>query len=85
MRMPTIRRMWTLYKRTVLQEGLGFTRRNDVQVLAQNAFYLGAQSTLQALALLLERGNYDGAHRYIERHGRQAAAMRGARPKATRH
>lgn len=85
MQMPTIRRMWTLYKRTVLQEGLGITRRNDVQVLAQNAFYLGAQSTLQALALLLEHGDYDEAHRYIERHGRQTAAMRGVRPKARRH
>jgi hypothetical protein len=35
MQMPTIRRMWTLYKRVVLQKGLGITRRNDVQVLAR--------------------------------------------------
>ncbi len=34
MRMPSIRRMWTMYKRTMLQEGLGIRRRNGVvQVL----------------------------------------------------
>jgi hypothetical protein len=27
--------MWTLYKRTLLQEGLDARRRNHVQVLAQ--------------------------------------------------
>jgi hypothetical protein len=31
----TIQRMWTLYKRTLLQEGLDARRRNHVQVLAQ--------------------------------------------------
>lgn len=49
MKMPTIRRMWTFYKHIVLQEGLGIRHRNQEQVLAQNAFYLGAQTTLQAL------------------------------------
>jgi len=58
MKMPTIRKLWTLYKRDVLQE-LGITRRNDVQVLAQNAFYFGAYTTLQALAALLEVGDVE--------------------------
>lgn len=48
MKMPTIRRLWTFYKAIVLQDGLGITRRNDVQILAQNAFYLGAQTTLKS-------------------------------------
>jgi hypothetical protein len=65
-KMPTIRRMGSMYKRTMLQEGLGITRRNEVQMLAQNAFYLGAQTTLQALATLLEDGEVEQVHRIIE-------------------
>ena len=84
MKMPTIRRMWTFYKHIVLQEGLGIRHRNQVQVLAQNAFYLGAQTTLQALATLLEDGDVDQVHRVIERHGRQIKAIQGLRPQARR-
>jgi hypothetical protein len=84
MKMPTIRRMWTFYKRHVLQE-VGITRRNHMQILAQNAFYLGAHSTLQALATLLEDGDVDQVHKVIERHGRQLKAMRGRGAAARRH
>jgi len=85
MKMPTIRRMWTFYKHVVLQNGLGITRRNEVQVLAQNAFYLGAQTTLQALATLLEHGDVDPVHRVIEHHGLHIKAIQGLRPRARRH
>lgn len=75
--MPSMRHLWKSYKRDVLQEGLGITRRNEVQILAQNAFYLGAQSVLQCLAFLLEHGHEDEVHEFIERQGRQLKAMRG--------
>jgi hypothetical protein len=37
----SVRRLWTMYKRVVMQEGLGRTKRDKVQVLTQNAFYSG--------------------------------------------
>lgn len=81
MKMPTIRRMWLFYKRDVLRE-MGITRRDEVQVLAQNAFYFGAYSTLQALATLLEDGDVGQVHDVIERHGRQLKKMRALAPRA---
>jgi hypothetical protein len=75
--------MWTFYKHIVLQEGLGISRRNELQ--AQNAFYLGAQTTLQALAALLEDGDVEQVHQVIEHHGRQIQAIQGLRPRARRH
>ena len=57
----SIRRLWVMYKRAVLQECLGRYKRDHVQVPAQNAFYLGAQSTLKVLGHLLERGEHRGA------------------------
>lgn len=84
MKMPTIRRLWIFYKAIVLQDGLGITRRNDVQILAQNAFYLGAQTTLQALNALLEDGDVEQVHEVIERHGRQLRRLQGLAPRATR-
>ena len=55
--MPSIRRLWTIYRQTVLREGLGRYKRDHIQVLAQNAFYSGARTVLQGLAHLLERGD----------------------------
>lgn len=84
MKMPTIRRMWLFYKRGVLRK-LGVTRRDEVQVLAQNAFYFGAYTTLQALATLLENGDVEQVHEVIERHGRQLKKMRALAPRARQH
>lgn len=84
MKMPTIRRMWTFYKRDVLRE-IGVTRRDEVQVLTQNAFYSGAQCTLQALATLLEDGDVEQVHDVIERHGRHLKKLRGLAAPARRH
>lgn len=81
MKMPPIRRLWTMYKKTVLQEGLGRTKRDQTQVLLQNAFYFGAHSVMQALAMLLENGDVEQLHRVIEQHGRQVRAMRGRKPR----
>jgi hypothetical protein len=36
--MPAIRRLWTMYTKTVLKEGLGITKRDHRQILTQNAF-----------------------------------------------
>jgi hypothetical protein len=85
MKMPTIWRMRAFYKHIVLRDGLGITRRNEVQALAQNALYLGAQTTLQALATLLEDGDVDQVHQVIEPHGRQIKAIHGLRPRGRRH
>lgn len=83
--MPSLRHLWNNYKRTVLQEGLGIRQRNEVEILTQNAFYLGARSVLQCLAFLLEYGYEDDVHEFIERHGRQLKAMRGEVRRKTRH
>ena len=88
MKMPTIRRMWTLCKRDVLRNALcagGITPRSHARVLAQSAFYLGARSTLQSLATLLEDGDVEQAHEVIERYGRQLKKMRSLAAPARRH
>jgi hypothetical protein len=82
MKMPTLRRMWTFYKRDVLRDALragGITPRTHAQVLAQSAFYLGARCTLQSLATLLEEGDV------IARHGRQLKKMRALAAPARMH
>lgn len=87
-KMPTIRCLWTFYKRDVLGDALrlgGITPRTHAQVLAQSAFYLGAQSTLQSLATLLEDGDAEQVHQVIERHGRQLKTMRARIAPARRH
>lgn len=84
MKMPTIRRMWTFYKRDILRE-VGITRRGRTQVLAQNAFYLGAQCTLQALATLFQDGDVEQVHQVIERHGRHLKKLRALAAPPQRH
>ena len=42
MKMPPIRRLWSMYKRDILQKELRLVRRNEVTILPQSAFYLGA-------------------------------------------
>ena len=77
----SIRRYWTMYKDTVLREGLGRTRRDRVQVLAQNAFYSGAHSVLKVLAFMLEKGDIEELHSNIEREGRKIKVLQGPRRK----
>ena len=72
----SIRSLWLLYKNIVLRDALGIRRRNEVQILTQNAFYLGAQCVLQCLAFMIEKGHYDEAHDLIRRQGRLLKAIR---------
>ncbi len=78
----SLRRLWTMYKRTVMGGGLGPLQRDPEQVLLQNAFYCGARGVLQVLAHMLEEGDYEALHRMIERQGRQIRAIRGKRPRS---
>jgi hypothetical protein len=74
----SLRRLWTLYKRTALRRE-GPLKRDPEQALVQNAFYCGARGVLQVLAYLLEHGDYEELHRTIERQGRQIRAIRAER------
>jgi hypothetical protein len=77
----SLRRLWTMYKRVLAEDG--FSRRE--LVFAQAAFYAGARSTLKVLGYLLEWDDEDELHRTIERHARQIKAIQGLRPRARRH
>ncbi len=78
----SLRRLWTIYKRTALAGGTGNERD---AVLLQAAFYSGARGVLKVLDHMLSEGDYDGLHRTIERHGRQIKAVQGRRPRERRH
>ena len=79
----SIRRLWTMYKRIAIRQGLGASKRDPL--LAQGAFYGGARGVLQVLAHMMEHGDYDALHRPIERQGRQIRAIHGLKPRARRH
>ncbi|MFZ1905196.1 MAG: hypothetical protein WAU56_07375 [Steroidobacteraceae bacterium] len=78
---PSLRRLWSLYKKLLAEEGL--TRRE--LVLAQNAFYAGARAILKVLGYLVERGDMDEVERVIHRHARTIRALRGLAPRKRRH
>jgi hypothetical protein len=77
----SLRRLWTMYKRLLADDGLG---KRDL-IFAQAAFYAGARSTLKVLNHLLEHGQDDELRRTIQRQGRQIKALQGLRPRARRH
>jgi hypothetical protein len=78
---PSLRRLWTMYKKILAEEGMG---RRDL-ILAQQSFYGGARAVLKVLAFLLEHGDDEEMRRIIERQGRQIKALQGLRPRARRH
>jgi hypothetical protein len=78
----SLRRLWTIYKRTALTHGTGSQR--DL-ALSQAAFYSGARGVLKVLDYMIADGDYEGLHRAIERHGRQIKAIQAQRPRARRH
>jgi hypothetical protein len=78
----SLRRLWTIYKRTSVVAGTGGKR--DVAI-TQLAFYSGARGVLKVLAYLLERGELEELHETIRRHGRQVEKLRGRRLRARRH
>ena len=77
----SLRRLWTIYKRTAVTRGLS---RRDV-LSTQLAFYSGARGVLTVLAYLIEHGEYEELHETIKRHGRQIERIRSRRPQARRH
>jgi hypothetical protein len=77
----SLRRLWTMYKKLLIEDRLS---RRD-QVLAQASFYAGARSTLKVLAYLLKHGEDEELRRTVERHGRQIRALQGLGPRARRH
>jgi hypothetical protein len=78
----SLRRLWTIYKRTSVVAGTGGKR--DVAI-TQLAFYSGARGVLKVLAHLLEHGELEELHDTIRRHGRQIERIRGHRGRARRH
>jgi hypothetical protein len=84
-RVPSLRRLWLMYKRAVLVEGLGRTKRDHLQVLVQNAFYNRARSAYKVMGYLLDQGDYEQLRKLIARQAQQVQAIQGLRPKARRH
>lgn len=78
---PSLRLLWTMYKRVLVEGGFG---KRDL-VFAQAAFYAGARSTFKVLDYLLERGDDAEVRKTIQRQGRQIKAIQGLRPRARRH
>ena len=77
----SLRRLWTIYKRTVVTRGLSQRDLPSTQL----AFYSGARGVLKVLAYLIEQGEYAELHETIKRHGRQIERIRSRRPPARRH
>ena len=82
---PSIRRLWTMYKRSVLEEGLGIIGRDHATILAQGAFYGGARGVFKVLAYMLERGDVEEMHDLIQRQGRQLKKLQELAPQARWH
>ena len=77
----SLRRLWTIYKRTTVQRGLS---KRDL-ASTQLAFYSGGRGVLKVLAHLIEHGDYEELHETIERHGRQLERIRSGRPRTRGH
>jgi hypothetical protein len=77
----SLRRMWTMYKKLLVEDGMS---RRD-QVLAQGAFYSGARGVLRVLGHLLEDREVEELHRVIRRHGRTIRVLQGMAPRKLRH
>jgi hypothetical protein len=80
-RTPSLRRMWTIYKKILVEDGAS---RRD-QVLAQGAFYSGARCVFKVLDYLVENGDVDELQRVIRRHGRTIRVLQGEQPRKRRH
>ena len=79
---PSLRRMWTMYKRLLAED-------DDISprdlVLAQEAFYSGARGVLKMLDFLIEHGELEELQRVIRRHGRTIRRLQGVPPRKRRH
>ena len=77
----SLRRLWTIYKRTAVTRG---SSKRDL-ARTQLAFYSGARGVLKVLAYLIEHGDYEELHETIKRQGRQIERLRSRRPRARGH
>jgi len=77
----SLRRLWTIYKRTALTRALSKREMANIQL----AFYSGARRVLKVFAHLIEHGDYEELHETINRHRRQIERMRSRRPRARGH
>jgi len=76
-----IRRLWTMYKKILIDDGAA---KQEV-LLAQDAFYNGVRSVLKVLAHMLEHGELDELHHTIKREGRQIDVILRWGRRARRH
>jgi len=76
----SVRRLWTIYKRTALAHGTGSSKRD--LALSQVAFYSGARGVLRVLDHMLAEGDYNGLHKAIAPQGGQIKTMQARRPQA---
>jgi hypothetical protein len=77
----SLRRLWTIYKRTAVTRGLSKRELASIQL----AFYSGARGVLKVLAYLMDHGDYEELHETIQRHARQIERIRSRRPRAKSH
>jgi hypothetical protein len=77
----SLRRLWTIYKRTAIKRGLSRRELASIQL----AFYSGARGVLRVMAYLIEHGDYEELHSSIKRHDRQIERIRSRRPRARDH
>ena len=69
----SLRRLWTVYKRTMIESGTGSKRE---LAIAHGAFYSGARGVLMVLDHLAEHGEVDELNATIKRFGKQIRAIR---------
>jgi hypothetical protein len=77
----SLRRLWVIYKRTAIENGLSKRERFRTQL----AFYSGARGVLKVLAYLIEHGDYEELHATIKRHGRHIDRLQSRRRRARQH
>lgn len=77
----SLRRLWVIYKRTAMKEGLSPRERINTQL----TFYSGARGVLKVLAYLIERGEYEELHATIKRQGRQIEKIQSRGRRARPH
>ena len=79
----SLRRLWTIYKRTAIAQGIGGSKRD--LALAQIAFYSGARAVLKVLDHMIAQGDLVAVQKTIEHQGRQINRLQGRSPRPRRH
>jgi hypothetical protein len=74
----SLRRLWTVYKRTLIESGTGSKRE---LATAHGAFYSGARGVLMVLDHMAECGDMDEMNRIVRRFGKQIRAIRSSQPR----